>query len=95
MNNIITSDKQEISLKECVNSLNKLLKLRTIPIGMKLFPAVKEMESVEKIRRRRNPRVVEEDPLVIHEVRPYLEHRDQKLIGDNPHNAFPLLPASY
>jgi len=51
MNNIITSDKQEISLKECVNSLNKLLKLRTIPIGMKLFPTVKEMESVEKIRR--------------------------------------------
>ena len=47
MNNIITSDKQEISLKECVNSLNKLLKLRTIPIGMKLFPAVKEMESVD------------------------------------------------
>tara|TARA_B110001454_G_scaffold200555_1_gene206267 strand:- start:309 stop:1091 length:783 start_codon:yes stop_codon:yes gene_type:complete len=51
MNDIITSDRKEISLIECVNSLYKLLKLRTVPIGMKLFSTKKEMEEVEKIRR--------------------------------------------
>ena len=51
MNEIITSDKKDISLIECVNSLNKLLKLRTVPIGMKLFTTQEEMEMVEKIRR--------------------------------------------
>jgi uncharacterized protein (DUF169 family) len=51
MNEIITSDKKDISLIECVNSLNKLLKLRTVPIGMKLFSTQEEMEKVEKIRR--------------------------------------------
>ena len=51
MNEIITSDRKDISLTECVNSLNKLLKLRTVPIGMKLFSTKEEMESVEKIRR--------------------------------------------
>ena len=51
MNEIITSDRKDISLIECVNSLNKLLKLRTVPIGMKLFSTKEEMEEVEKIRR--------------------------------------------
>ena len=51
MNEIITSDRKDISLIECVNSLNKLLKLRTVPIGMKLFSTKEEMEGVEKIRR--------------------------------------------
>jgi uncharacterized protein (DUF169 family) len=51
MNEIITSDRKDISLIECVNSLNKLLKLRTVPIGMKLFSTQEEMEKVEKIRR--------------------------------------------
>ena len=51
MNEIITSDRKDISLIECVNSLNQLLKLRTLPIGMKLFSTQKEMEKVEKIRR--------------------------------------------
>jgi len=51
MNEIITSDRKDISLIECVNSLNKLLKLRTVPIGMKLFTTQEEMEMVEKIRR--------------------------------------------
>ena len=51
MNEIITSDRKDISLIECVNSLNKLLKLRTVPTGMKLFSTKEEMEAVEKIRR--------------------------------------------
>ena len=46
MNEIITSDRKDISLIECVNSLNKLLKLRTVPIGMKLFSTKEEMEAV-------------------------------------------------
>ncbi|HIE49176.1 MAG TPA: hypothetical protein EYP94_03650 [Gammaproteobacteria bacterium] len=51
MNKVIASDKKDMGLIECVNSLNKLLKLRAVPIGMKLFSTKKEMEEVEKIRR--------------------------------------------
>ena len=51
MNKVIASDKKDLSLIECVNSLYKLLKLRAVPIGMKLFSTKEEMEEVEKIRR--------------------------------------------
>ena len=34
-----------------VNGLNQYLRLRTIPIGMKLFETVEEMEAIPKIRR--------------------------------------------
>ncbi len=34
-----------------VDDLNRLLRLRTTPIGMKMFATVEEMEAVEKIRR--------------------------------------------
>ena len=51
MNEIIASESSSFDLKEIVASLNKLLKLRTIPIGMKLFETVEEMESIPKIRR--------------------------------------------
>lgn len=34
-----------------VDDLNRLLRLRTTPIGMKLFATVAEMEAVPKIRR--------------------------------------------
>ena len=34
-----------------VNDLNALLRLRTTPIGMKMFPTVEEMEAIPKIRR--------------------------------------------
>ncbi len=34
-----------------VDSLNRLLRLKTTPIGMKLFPTVEEMEAVPRIRR--------------------------------------------
>jgi uncharacterized protein (DUF169 family) len=36
-----------------VNGLNQYLRLRTIPIGMKLFETVEEMEAIPKIRRPR------------------------------------------
>ena len=35
----------------CVEELNKLLRLRTSPIGMKMFKTQEEMERVERIRR--------------------------------------------
>ena len=36
-----------------VDGLNQYLKLRSIPIGMKLFETVAEMEAIPKIRRPR------------------------------------------
>ena len=36
-----------------VDGLNRYLRLRTIPIGMKLFETVEEMEAIPKIRRPR------------------------------------------
>jgi uncharacterized protein (DUF169 family) len=36
---------------ELVDSLNRLLRLRTTPIGMKMFATVAEMEAIPKIRR--------------------------------------------
>ena len=36
---------------ELVGQLNRLLRLRTTPIGMKLFETVEEMEKIPRIRR--------------------------------------------
>src|SRR6516162_6296912 len=36
---------------QIVDDLNRLLQLRTTPIGMKLFPTVEEMERIPKLRR--------------------------------------------
>ena len=38
-------------MKELVAKLEALLRLRSIPFGMKLFPTVAEMEAIPKIRR--------------------------------------------
>ncbi len=51
MNEIIVTESSNFNLKEIVASLNNLLKLRTIPIGMKMFESIEEMESIQKIRR--------------------------------------------
>ena len=51
MTEIIVSDQQTFDGNEIVIALNKFLRLRTTPIGMKLFKSVEEMESVERIRR--------------------------------------------
>ncbi|MGH8338014.1 MAG: DUF169 domain-containing protein, partial [Gammaproteobacteria bacterium] len=37
--------------KQIVDDLNGLLRLKTTPIGMKLFTTVGEMEAIPKIRR--------------------------------------------
>ena len=44
MNEIIATESTNFDLKEIVVSLNNLLKLRTIPIGMKMFESIEEME---------------------------------------------------
>lgn len=41
----------DIEWKSVVDDLNQLLRLRTIPIGMKLYETKAEMEAIEKIRR--------------------------------------------
>lgn len=51
MSEIIASDQQNFDGPEIVNNLNKYLRLRTTPIGMKLFKTVDDMESIERIRR--------------------------------------------
>lgn len=51
MTEIIASDQQTFDGNVIVTALNKFLRLRTTPIGMKLFKSVEEMESVERIRR--------------------------------------------
>lgn len=42
---------ESFSGKDLVADLNRLLRLRTTPIGMKLFAQRSEMESIERIRR--------------------------------------------
>ena len=37
--------------QQIVEDLNRLLRLRTTPIGMKLFESVAEMAAIERIRR--------------------------------------------
>jgi hypothetical protein len=57
---VTTDDKRDASAGRETNSydwnalvddLNRLLRLRTTPIGMKLFATVEEMEAIAKIRR--------------------------------------------
>ena len=46
MNEIIASESSSYDLNELVASLNRLLKLRTIPIGMKMFKSVEELSLI-------------------------------------------------
>ena len=45
----------DIDWPELVSQLNSYLRLRTTPIGMKLYPSVEDMEAVPRIRR---PKVI-------------------------------------
>jgi uncharacterized protein (DUF169 family) len=51
MSNVIASDQTHIDWPSTLESLNRYLRLRTTPIGMKLFASKAEMEAIEKIRR--------------------------------------------
>ena len=51
MSNIITTDQRTYDWPALVDDLNRLLRLRTTPIGMKLFASKAEMEAIPRIRR--------------------------------------------
>src|SRR4051794_32039263 len=46
---------ERIDWKEVSDKLQNLLRLRTLPVGMKLFETVEEMEAIPKIRRPNKP----------------------------------------
>lgn len=48
---IIATDQDTYDWAQIVGNLNRLLRLRTTPIGMKLFATVEEMEAIPRIRR--------------------------------------------
>ena len=48
---VISTDRDALDWPGLVADLNRLLRLRTTPIGMKLFETVAEMEAVPRIRR--------------------------------------------
>ena len=51
MSEILATDLTSFDGEAIVNDLNRLLRLRTTPIGMKLFRTRAEMEAIPKIRR--------------------------------------------
>jgi len=51
MSELISSDIQQFDGAKIVDYLNRLLRLRTTVIGMKLFVATAEMEAMPRIRR--------------------------------------------
>ena len=51
MSELITTDATNLDGAEVVAGLNRFLRLRTTPIGMKLFESVDEMEAIPRIRR--------------------------------------------
>ena len=51
MTEVIATDLTHIDWPDLVAGLNRYLRLRTTPIGMKLFETVAEMEAVPRIRR--------------------------------------------
>jgi len=48
---LIATDTTQIDFVEIVGDLNRLLRLRATPIGMKMFKSVEEMEAIPRIRR--------------------------------------------
>ena len=54
MGDVIATDLTNIDWQDLVDGLNRYLRLRTTPIGMKLFETVEEMEAVPRIRRPGN-----------------------------------------
>ena len=48
---VISSDQQNYDWPQLVADLIRLLRLRTTPIGMKLFESIAEMEQIPRLRR--------------------------------------------
>ena len=51
MSEVIATDLTGFDGKQCVDDLNRLLRIRTTPIAMKLFANKAEMEDIPRIRR--------------------------------------------
>jgi uncharacterized protein (DUF169 family) len=51
MSDMIASDQTHFDFAEVLGTLNQYLRLRTTPIGMKLFTSKEEMEAIPRIRR--------------------------------------------
>ena len=51
MSEVIASDQTSFDWPTLVDGLNRLLRLRTTPIGMKLFERREDMEAIPRIRR--------------------------------------------
>ncbi len=51
MKNVIATDQSSYDWPELVGALNRLLRLRTTPIGMKLFTSRADMDALPRIRR--------------------------------------------
>ncbi|MBD3648773.1 MAG: DUF169 domain-containing protein [Pseudomonadales bacterium] len=49
--NTIVTDESSLDYKQIVDDLNRLLRLRTTPIGMKMFKTREDMEAIPRIRR--------------------------------------------
>lgn len=47
----IASDVENIDWPNLVGELNRFLRLRTTPVGLKMFERIEEMEQIERIRR--------------------------------------------
>ena len=48
---LIASDENNFDYDEVLEQLNKYLRLRATPIGMKMFKTKEEMEAIPRIRR--------------------------------------------
>ena len=48
---VIATDHTNVDWSQIVADLNRFLRLRTTPIGMKMFETVKDMEAIPRIRR--------------------------------------------
>lgn len=51
MPDVISSDQENYDFEEIVSALTRLLRIRTTPIGMKMFERIQDMEAVPRIRR--------------------------------------------
>lgn len=51
---LITTDESSFDFPKIVDDLNRLLRLRATPIGMKMFKTKADMEAIPKIRRPRD-----------------------------------------
>jgi uncharacterized protein (DUF169 family) len=51
VSDLIASDQTSFDFQEIVAELNRYLRIRTTPIGMKLFATAAEMEAIPRIRR--------------------------------------------